>query len=92
MYCAPHRIDQQYRFVYFNEMNLAVKSPMLSRRLPHMNISVEAMRLLTEVCMYLCMYVCMYVCMYACMYVCMYVCMHVCTVGVKLKFPGYRLF
>lgn len=43
------RIEQQYRFVYFNEMNLAVKSPMLSRRSPHLNISMDAMRLLTEV-------------------------------------------
>lgn len=41
-----HSVDQQYRFLYFNEMNLAVKSPLLSRRIA---ISPDAMRLLTEV-------------------------------------------
>lgn len=45
----PHSVDQQYRFLYFNEMNLAVKSPLLSRRLPYVTITADAMRLLTEV-------------------------------------------
>ena len=35
--------------MYFNEMNLAVKSPLLSRRPPHLTISPDAMRLLIEV-------------------------------------------
>ena len=43
------RMEQQYRFVYFNEMNLAVKSPMLTKRSPHFNITLDTMRLLTEV-------------------------------------------
>lgn len=42
-------VEQQYRFVYFNEMNLAVKSPLLSRRPPHVTISPDAMKLLIEV-------------------------------------------
>lgn len=43
------RLDPQYRFIYFNEMNLAVKSPLLSKRPPFISISSEAMKLLADV-------------------------------------------
>lgn len=46
---STQSIEQQYRFVYFNEMNLAVKSPLLSKRPPHLTISSDAMRLLIEI-------------------------------------------
>ena len=39
------RSDPGYQFVYFNEMNLAVKSPSLTRKA----ISADVLRLLTEV-------------------------------------------
>ena len=39
------RSDPGYQFVYFNEMNLAVKSPVLTRKA----ISADVLRLLTEV-------------------------------------------
>lgn len=39
------RSDPGYQFVYFNEMNLAVKSPSLMRKA----ISADVLRLLTEV-------------------------------------------
>jgi hypothetical protein len=39
------RSDPGYQFVYFNEMNLAVKSPALTRRA----ITPDILRLLTEV-------------------------------------------
>ena len=42
-------LDPQYRFIYFNEMNLAVKSPLLSRRSTYVNILSEAMKLLADV-------------------------------------------
>lgn len=43
------RLDPQYRFIYFNEMNLAVKSPLLSKRPPFVTIAPDAMKLLADV-------------------------------------------
>lgn len=51
-FCSKTRqpqVEQQYRFVYFNEMNLAVKSPLLSRKPPYFGITKEMMLLLTEI-------------------------------------------
>ncbi|XP_064406306.1 vacuolar fusion protein CCZ1 homolog isoform X2 [Halichondria panicea] len=45
----PQGLDPQYRFIYFNEMNLAVKSPLLSRRSTYVNILSEAMKLLADI-------------------------------------------
>lgn len=49
--CSPsHSSEQQYKYVYFNEMNLAVKSYLSSRRTmsPLQHITPEAMRLIID--------------------------------------------
>ena len=48
---CPSSVEQQYKYVYFNEMNLAVKSYLSSLRRsvsPAQLISPDAMRLIIE--------------------------------------------
>lgn len=50
VWSPSHSLEQQYKYVYFNEMNLAVKSSLSSRRTlsPLQHITPEAMRLIID--------------------------------------------
>lgn len=50
LYPFSSSVDTQYRYIYFNSMNLAVKSPLLLRKGGYQQvIPNELMRLLIEV-------------------------------------------
>ena len=43
------RLEQQYRYIYFNQVNLAVKSSLFSKRSPHNTITSDIMKLISEI-------------------------------------------
>ena len=45
----PVTSDQQYRFIYFNDMNLAIKSSIHAKRSSQISVSTEIMRLLVDI-------------------------------------------
>ncbi|XP_065899757.1 vacuolar fusion protein CCZ1 homolog [Dysidea avara] len=45
----PTGLEQQYRFIYFNQVNLAVKSSLFSKRPPNNTISPDIMKLIGEI-------------------------------------------
>ena len=47
--CLFSQDKQPYKMIYFNEMNLAVKSPLLTRRPGQLGITPEMMCLLTQI-------------------------------------------
>jgi len=50
MFCFHvHRLEQQYRFIYFNQVNLAVKSSLFSKRPPNNTITPDIMKLIGEI-------------------------------------------
>ena len=44
-----NRLEQQYRYIYFNQVNLAVKSSLFSKRSPHNTITSDIMKLIGEI-------------------------------------------
>ena len=44
-----YRMDLQYRYIYFNAMNFAVKSPLLGKRAGYSAIPSELMRILVQI-------------------------------------------
>lgn len=47
--CPCYSIDKQpYRMVYFNEMNLAIKSPLMSKNSTYLSVTPDMMCLLTQ--------------------------------------------
>ena len=44
-----YRLEQQYRYIYFNQVNLAVKLSLFSKRSAHNTITADIMNLISDI-------------------------------------------